>query len=159
MRVLQLHVVFAISAALAGPGLGLAQEPQAASGAAPQVARAQFALSVVDREPQQIVSQLDPQTERVYFFTELVGLEGRAVKHVWRYNGEVVAEIPFTVAAERWRAYSSKRVTPGADGRWTVSVVDESGKALHESSLGSAYAGGSESAPPPPASSAPGEKP
>ena len=78
-------------------------------------------------------------------------LEGQTVKHVWRYNGEVMAEVPFSVGGARWRAYSSKRVFPGAEGRWTVSVVDASGNVLNESSLGSAFAGGESAPQPPPA--------
>ena len=112
-----------------------------------QVARAVFARAIVDREPQDTVSGIDG-AEQLYFFTELVGLEGQTVRHRWEYAGHIMAEIPFTVGAQRWRIYSSKRFLPGQMGPWTVSVVDESGRVLRSETLGNALAGN-------PASSAP----
>jgi hypothetical protein len=120
-----------------------------------EVARAVFARSIVAREPQDIVTALDANAEQVFFFTELVGMEGRTIRHRWEFGGQVMAEVPFTVGAPRWRAYSSKRLVPGQAGSWTVMVVDESGQVLRMESLDRALATAEPTSPTPPASPAP----
>ena len=158
MRKLLFRCGLALAAALAGPAR--AEPPAADASAGAQVARAVFALDMQGREPQQVVTQLDTSAEKVFFFTELVGLEGRTITHRWEHDGQVVAEIPFAVSAQRWRVYSSKRLPPGSQGRWTVSVIDDSGKALHSETLGYALAGADPAVPtPPPAAPDPGIRP
>jgi hypothetical protein len=138
---------------LAGSPVAVRAEdsPGAASAATPvgvQVARAIFARAIVDREPQDVVSSIDG-SERLYFFTELLGLEGQTVRHRWEYGGEIMAEVEFKVGAQRWRIYSSKRFLPGQTGLWTVSVVDEAGRVLRSETLGTALAGTPATSTPP----------
>lgn len=95
------------------------------------VARGTFATAIDRREPVDSIDSLGTDHERVYYFTELVGIPGRRVTHRWEHDGEVVAEVPIAVGGPRWRAYSSKRLTAGRLGDWTVSVVDETGHVVH----------------------------
>ena len=140
--VLALACLLGSSAATAKEPEGLSNPPASeAEPAESQVPRAVFARGIADREPQDILSSIDTGTERIYFFTELVGLSGHTVRHRWEYQGEVVAEIPFTITADRWRTYSSKRLLPEHTGSWTVSVVDESGRVIRSEGLTSALAG------------------
>ncbi|MEW8507685.1 MAG: DUF2914 domain-containing protein [Candidatus Thiodiazotropha sp.] len=97
------------------------------------VARAQFATEIVDREPVDQVVKLDSQTTRIFFFTDLRNLQGRTVSHRWEFEGEVVSEVEFNVGGPRWRVYSAKSLNPDEPGKWTVFVVDESGWPLHAS--------------------------
>jgi hypothetical protein len=134
---------------------GRAEESPGESAAPPpagaQVARAIFARAIVDREPQDPMSSFDADADKIFFFTELVGLEGQTVRHRWELAGQVVSEVEFKVGAPRWRVYSSKRLVPGQAGTWTVSVVDETGRMLHSETLGTAYADeepGADSTPP-----------
>jgi hypothetical protein len=126
-----------------------AEEPTATATTAPapavapatgEVARAVFARGIAQREPQDVVSSIDSDAQQVFFFTELVGMEGRTVRHRWELGGQTMAEVPFNVGAARWRAYSSKRLMPGQTGTWTVSVVDEAGNVLRSETLGIALA-------------------
>jgi hypothetical protein len=110
-----------------------------------------FARAVVEREPQDVVASIDADAQQVFFFTELVGMEGRTVRHRWELDGQVMAEVPFTVGSPRWRVYSSKRLMPGQTGSWTVSVVAESGEILRSEVLGRALATPEPSTPTPPA--------
>lgn len=127
--------VMAVCAALA-MGQALAQAP-AAQPAQPEsqvrageVARAVFTSDISEREPVDTLTALQPDTPRVYFFTELRNLDGQTVIHRWEQGGQVVAEIPFNVRGSRWRVWSSKNVDSGTTGGWTVSVVDGAGNEL-----------------------------
>ncbi len=92
-----------------------------------RVARAMFTTEVVDREPVNRVLALANDVRRIYFFTELRGMQGQTVYHRWEYNGEVVATVKFEVKGPRWRVYSARDLDPLALGRWTVVVTDEKG--------------------------------
>jgi hypothetical protein len=100
------------------------------SGNAGEVARAVLTTAVVEREPGEPVSTLSNDHDRIYFFTELNGLEGATVTHRWEWNGQVMAAVPFEVGGPRWRVYSSKNLEPVWLGEWTVSVIDASGQVL-----------------------------
>ena len=96
------------------------------------VARATFAQSIVDREPVDQVVELTTDVKKIYFFTELRGLNGKSVTHRWEYAGEPQAAITVNVGSDRWRTWSSKNLQPNWTGIWTVSVVDEEGNVLSE---------------------------
>ncbi len=91
------------------------------------VARAQFTTGIRDREPVDQVVTLDNTDTRIFFFTELIGMEGHTVMHRWEYQGKVMAEVPFRIDGSRWRVYSSKTLNPDETGKWTVMIVDQSG--------------------------------
>ena len=94
------------------------------------LARALFTTAIEAREPVDRIDSLATSAERVYFFTDIVGLQGQTVIHRWTYNDEVKAEVPIKVRSPRWRAYSSKKLLPGWTGDWKVEVVDTSGTVL-----------------------------
>jgi hypothetical protein len=93
------------------------------------VARAQFSTDVVDREP---VDAIGPTVkveyggiQRVYFFTDLRDMSGSQVIHRWKLDGEDQADIGFDIGGDRWRVWSSKRLMPGFDGKWSVEIVQD----------------------------------
>lgn len=91
------------------------------------VSRATFTTSVINREPVDQIIQIDNNTQKVFYFTELKGFSGKTVYHRWEYQGKVVAEVGFKVGGPRWRVSSSKQIDPHWIGDWTVVVVDEDG--------------------------------
>lgn len=103
-----------------------------AHAASAEVARSIITTGVVDREPTNDLERVQPDTERVIYYTELRGMSDRTVTHVWRHAGEVMAEVSFEVGGPRWRVWSSKNMMPGWSGAWSVSVVDEEGNVLAE---------------------------
>jgi hypothetical protein len=114
----------------------------AARSAAPQaevqgsVARAIFTSAIVDREPVDELTDITTDLPRLYFFTDLRDLAGQIITHRWEYNGQVMAEIKFKVGGgPRWRVYSSKNLLPDWTGKWTVSVIDQNGQVLNNSSF------------------------
>lgn len=86
------------------------------------VKRAQFTTNVVMNEPENDVDTLTTQADEVYFFTEIVGLEGSSIEHRWIYDGEVVATVPISIKGPRWRVYSTKKMSADHIGTWTVAV-------------------------------------
>lgn len=98
--------------------------------AAPAIARAAFATAILDREPVDSIDRLANDRERVFFFTEVSGLEGRRLVHRWKFEGEVMAEVAFDIGGPRWRVFSSKALLPGWLGHWEVVVVDEAGEVM-----------------------------
>jgi hypothetical protein len=101
-----------------------------------EVARAQFTTAIDAREPVDDLTQANAASlNKVYFFTELRGLEGQTVTHRWSYGGETKAEVSFTAGSPRWRVWSSKELLPEWTGTWAVAVVDAGGNVLIEKSF------------------------
>lgn len=107
------------------------------------VARAQFASGIDGREPVDNLRSIDPDQREIVFFTELRGLDGRAVAHRWIHDGETQAVVDFDVGGPRWRVWSSKDLVPQMQGEWTVEVVDDTGASHGQWSV--TYGSGGES--------------
>lgn len=101
-----------------------------------RVARAIFTSQITDREPTDSLTELENNAERIFFFTDLRGLEGQIITHQWEYAGNVMADVKFRVGGgPRWRVYSSKNLLPEWIGQWSVSVMDENGTTLNVSTF------------------------
>ena len=94
------------------------------------IARSAFTTDIENREPMNTVTKLDTDQHKIYYFTELKGMEGQQVTHRWEHDGKVMAEVPFQVGGPRWRVYSSKQLENDWTGEWKVSVVDGNGSTL-----------------------------
>lgn len=101
-----------------------------------QISRAQFTSAVLDREPTDEITAIDPGVDKIFFFTELRNMEGTSITHRWSLNGSVMAEVTFKVRASRWRVYSSKTLLPEWRGEWVVDVLDENGSILETRTVG-----------------------
>ena len=99
------------------------------------VARGTFTTAIDQREPVDRIDSLGNDHDRVFYFTEFVGVGGRQLTHRWEYEGEVKAEVPISIDGPRWRAYSSKNLAGGWLGEWKVSVVDETGNVVRTDSF------------------------
>jgi hypothetical protein len=96
-----------------------------------RVARGQFTSGISNREPIDRLVVATPLIREVYFFTDLRQLQGRTVTHRWEYQGKVISQVPFEVGGPRWRVYSRKEIEPEQVGRWSVTVIDQSGWPLY----------------------------
>lgn len=99
------------------------------------VSRTIFTSEIENKEPVSDLKSISSDTTRVYFFTELKGLKGHTIFHRWEYNGQVLAEISFQIEGDRWRTWSSKNILASWTGKWLVSVLDEGGNILEQSSF------------------------
>lgn len=97
------------------------------------VARAIFTSKIIDHEPVDELNSVPATQSRIYFFSDLRGLEGQIISHRWEYRDKVMAEVKFQVGGPRWRVYSSKNLLPEWTGEWTVVVTDASGKPIKTS--------------------------
>lgn len=99
------------------------------------VYRSTFTTAIENKEPVSELDVISNDTDKVYFFTELRGLEGHTVTHRWEYSGETMAEVSFNIGGDRWRTWSSKNMLPGWSGVWEVSVLDEGGNIMMQKSF------------------------
>ncbi len=106
------------------------------------VKRALFCTNVSEREPVDELTTLSGPADRVFFFTELIGLGGQTVTHKWTLDDQSLAEVPITVGGDRWRCYSTKTLGGVGSGTLKVTVVDASGGTLAEKTL--AYTAGAQ---------------
>jgi hypothetical protein len=97
--------------------------------------RALFTTGIVKREPVDDIDSLTTDTERIYFFTEVAGLQDKTIRHRWIYDNEVRMELPIAIGGPNWRVYSIKRLPSAWTGEWTVLVVDEDGNVLGKKKL------------------------
>ena len=91
---------------------------------------AQFTTAIEDREPIDQVTFVQTDIKKIYFFTDLRGLEGQTVLHRWIFADKAVAEVPFEVRGPRWRVWSSKELLPEWLGDWTVEIVNGDGEVM-----------------------------
>ncbi len=94
------------------------------------VTRSAFTSAIEEKEPVDQIKELTTDSSKIYFFTEITGMDGLTMIHRWEYNDKVMAEVSFAVKANRWRVWSSKNLMPAWTGEWQVSVVDEGGNVL-----------------------------
>ena len=95
--------------------------------------RSNFTTAIIDKEPVSDLKDISSDITRVYYFTEITGLNGHTISHRWEYNGQVLAELDFKVNGERWRTWSSKNMLSSWLGKWRVSVLDEGGNIIEQS--------------------------
>lgn len=108
------------------------EAPSVATG---RVARSAFTIGVENHEPVDNILSLANDRDRVFYFTELRGMNGQVATHRWTYNGEIMAEVQFQVAGPRWRVWSSKNLQPGWTGEWRVEVLNAQGDVLTQDSF------------------------
>ncbi|OUS73746.1 hypothetical protein B5G52_02970 [Pseudoalteromonas sp. A601] len=93
-----------------------------------KVSRAVLTRDVVEREPVNVFKadiRFSEFTESLAFFSELKNLQGQQIRHIWRYENQVMASIELNVTSPRYRTYSNKHILPEQTGQWRVDVVDE----------------------------------
>lgn len=112
-----------------------AKESPSTSEASAHVVRAVFATDVAEREPVDELDSIPADLDRLYFFTEIVDMEGEMITHQWWVDGEMAAEVPIEINGPRWRVHSTKTLPKGASSAWTVRVLDDTGAVLHESEI------------------------
>ncbi|MBB1386089.1 DUF2914 domain-containing protein [Pseudoalteromonas sp. SG45-5] len=98
-----------------------------------KISRAVLTRKVSKREPTNVFAadiRLSQFEDSLSFFSELKGLQGQQVKHVWTFEGSVMAEISLNVTSTRYRTYSTKNIMDAQAGHWRVDVVDEQGNLI-----------------------------
>jgi hypothetical protein len=107
------------------------------------VRRAIICSGIMNHEPTDSLANVSSKTSKVFFFTEVAGMEGKTITHRWIKDGNKVADIRISMASDRYRCHSSRSVS-GKSGNWTAQVVDNNGKVLREVAF---TVGGSDQSP------------
>ena len=95
------------------------------------VSRAVICTGIMNHEPTDSSNQVPSTTSKVFFFTQVNGMEGKTITHRWIKDGSKVADIKISIASNRFRCHSSRSVS-GKTGYWTAQVLDSNGKKLKE---------------------------
>jgi hypothetical protein len=95
------------------------------------VKRAIICTGITNHEPIDSLTNIPASTGKVFFFTEITGMEGKTITHRWIKEGSKVTDIRISMASNRYRCHSSRSVS-GKTGNWTARVLDENGKTLKE---------------------------
>lgn len=128
-------IVLPVQAAGQEAAPATSEDAAPAAGQAGKLARAVFTTEIRDREPVDEIQSVGRDIAKVFFYTELQGMEGQTVTHRWSYQGEVKAEITFYVRAWRWRVYSSKNLVREWIGDWTVDIIGGDGSIIETRTL------------------------
>ncbi|KZN36078.1 hypothetical protein N480_18995 [Pseudoalteromonas luteoviolacea S2607] len=102
------------------------------------ISRAVLTSGIENREPVNVLKHLVEQNrfeEKLYFFTEIKGLQGEVVQHLWFHQEQLMAEITLAISAPRFRTYSSKNIMPSQTGQWRVEVITQNGQLLAQKSF------------------------
>jgi hypothetical protein len=125
------ETVFSESAQVANVALGAKIDTNV-------VSRAVLTTGIEQREPVDVLKDNLKRiqfSEKLYFFTEIKNLQGKIIHHLWFHQDQLMAEIPLTVGAVRYRTYSSKNIMPSQTGQWRVEVVTQQGQLLAQKSF------------------------
>lgn len=98
-----------------------------------KVSRAVLTTQVLEREPVDVLKTdiyRNDFDENLSFFSEIKGMQGQIVRHIWYFEGEVLAEIELAISAPRYRTYSTKNIMPNQLGQWRVEVVTTANELL-----------------------------
>ncbi len=98
-----------------------------------KVSRAVLTTGVIDREPVDVLKtdvSNSQFSDKLYFFTEVKALQGTTIHHVWYFQDVIMADIPLSISAARFRTYSLKHVLPEQLGDWRIDVVKETGELI-----------------------------
>jgi len=98
------------------------------------VRRAVICTGIMNHEPTDSVTSVPASTSKVFFFTEIAGMEGKTITHRWMKDGSKVADIRISVPSNRYRCHLSRSVS-GKTGNWTTQVLDDDGNKLREISF------------------------
>lgn len=103
-------------------------------GLSSSVVRAFLTDQVRGLEPgRQLASPITWDSEspfKIYYFTEIVDLQGTPLVYRWVWQGKTVARVTLTVGGRRWRSYSSKWIDDKHPGKWQVLLEDSLGRIL-----------------------------
>lgn len=90
------------------------------------VSQAVLTDAIKDMAPQKTFSTNVPKyIRKIYFFSKIENAKGQEIYHQWRYNGKVMATIRLKIDSDRFRTWSSKRLSSAWSGDWTVEVLNQ----------------------------------
>ena len=101
-----------------------------------KISRALLTTGLNNREPiDNITSPIYVSKQaaiKIYYFTEIMNMEGEVLYHNWLREGESVFKKEIKISGQRWRASTNKFIQYFDQGEWTVILVNKEGDVLNE---------------------------
>ncbi|MBP6422138.1 MAG: DUF2914 domain-containing protein [Propionivibrio sp.] len=124
MKIPSFVIVLAVAAALSGPA-AFAQDGGA-------VINATFTSDVADGKPVDFRQQFMNSTPAVFYYGELLGLTGQAVKLRWSLEGKSKQEESIKVTRAQQPVWSKMKMQEEWTGDWTVMVLNGQGQVIDQ---------------------------
>jgi hypothetical protein len=102
-----------------------------------EIARSVVCTGIAEREPEGAATSFPAAVGKLYFFTNVKGVQDTLeIVHKW-YQGDVLrSSIPLKVKSPNWRTYSSRTIDPSWTGAWRIDVINgETGDVLSSSTF------------------------
>jgi hypothetical protein len=94
------------------------------------VINATFTSQIADGAPVDYRDSFDASTGVVYYYAEVLDLNGQTIVHRWKRDDKVMLEVPIRVQRQRQAVWSKSVMQPEWTGAWTVEVVDGKGEVI-----------------------------
>lgn len=92
-----------------------------------EVVKAFFTNKIVNNKPHNEVLLLENSTKRLQFYSEVQGMKGKILYHVWEHRGEKLFKKKFKVTKDSQSLVSSYTLSPTRTGEWMALITDEQG--------------------------------
>ena len=76
-------------------------------------------------------NQVPVQVSNLFFFTQVEGANDQIIYHRWLFKNQEMARIPLKINSNLYRTWSSKRLIPDWQGKWTIEVLNETKEVIH----------------------------
>ena len=124
MRRATFSVALLLCAAVSGPPAAAQDKAQGS------VENATFTSNVADGAPVDFRQDFDTNTRTVYYYAEVLDLQGQTVIHRWKLEGKLMQDVPIRVQRPRQAVWSKSTMQPDWTGNWTVEVVNARGAVI-----------------------------
>jgi hypothetical protein len=108
----------------------LAAAPAALAQGTGSVANATFTSAISEGAPVDFRQEFSSTVPVVYYYGELLDLNGQTVTFRWSLEGKRMQESIVKVTRDRQPSWSAMKMQPQWTGDWTAEVVDGKGRVL-----------------------------
>lgn len=98
--------------------------------------QAQLTTAIKDRQPVDSISDSVSRYQReVTFYSDIQNATGQTLSHRWRFNDQALATIPFKISSDRYRTWSTKKMSNAWIGQWHIEIIDNQQNVLYRHSF------------------------
>lgn len=90
-----------------------------------KISQASISKNVIDRQPLETFTDSVPKYIReLYFYTQIENANGQKIYHRWRTDKEILATIELNIKSDKFRTWSSKKLSSAWQGKWYLEVLN-----------------------------------
>ena len=96
------------------------------------ILRAELSQNIESRTPINILqNQVPKYIRKLNFFTEVSGANGQTIYHRWRTDTEILATVKLEIESNKYKTWSSKKLSSAWLGQWYVEVLDHNHNVIY----------------------------